>query len=129
MKNIDLWFSMCLSFNFLNSNELIMKTNETLTLQALKFKKQLLQDNQDLNGTSPLWMSDAIDKTRNICAFISEPMSEEIDRLCSALSLSKRRFVELALRDMAEQSNAVLERVGLTNITSTTMGEFPVDEA
>lgn len=105
-----------------------MKTNDILMLQALKFKKELLQDHQDLSATSPLWMSDAIDKTRNICAFISEPMSEEIDRLCSVLSISKRRFVELALRDMAEKSNEVIEGVGLTNVTSSTIGQTPTDE-
>ena len=106
-----------------------MKTNETLMLQALKFKKELLQDHSDLNENDPLWMSDDIGKTRNICAFISEPMSEEIDRLCSVFSMSKRRFVELALRDLAEKSNQTIEGLGLTNVTVSSMGQVPTDEA
>lgn len=106
-----------------------MKTNELLTLQALKFKKALLAGHTDLDDNAPAWMSDSAEKTRNICAFISVPMSEEIDRLCSVLSISKRRFVELALRDMAEKANGVIEGVGLTNVTSFTVGQVPVDEA
>ncbi len=106
-----------------------MKTNELLTLQALKFKQELMADHVDQDDSGPVWMSDAIEKTRNICAFISVPMSEEIDRLCSVLSMSKRRFVELALRDMAEKANGVIEGVGLTNVTVQTIGQIPVDEA
>jgi hypothetical protein len=106
-----------------------MKTNELLTLQALKFKQQLLAGASDLADTDPLWMSDSIEKPRNICAFISLPLSEEIERLCSVLSISKRRFVELALRDMAQKANEAIEAVGLTNVSVSTIGEFPVDEA
>lgn len=106
-----------------------MKTNEILTLQVLKFKKNLLNGQSDLPENAPAWMSESIDKPRNICAFISEPLHEEIDRLCSVLSMSKRRFVELALRDMAEKTNGVIEGVGLTNVTVQTIGQIPVNEA
>lgn len=43
--------------------------------------------------------------------------------------MSKRRFVELALRDLAQKANQAIEDVGLTNVTSFSVGEIPVDEA
>lgn len=106
-----------------------MKTNEILTLQALKFKKSLLNGASDLSDSDPVWLSDTNEKTRNICAFISMPLSDEIDRLCAVLSISKRRFVELSLRDMAEKANGVIEGVGLTNVSASSVGDIPVDEA
>lgn len=109
-----------------------MKTNEILTLQALKFKKDLLAGASDLPEGAPLWMVEAAvgaDTTRNICAFISIPLFEEVERLSSVLSMSKRRFVELALRDMSEKANQAIEDVGLTNVSVTSRGEVPVDEA
>ena len=109
-----------------------MKTHEILTLQALKFKQDLLNGNSDLPEGAPEWMANVdpgADNTRNICALISIPLFEEIERLSSVLSMSKRRFVELALRDLAEKANQAIEDVGLTNVTSFSVGEVPVDEA
>lgn len=109
-----------------------METKEILTLQALKFKQQLLGDQQDLPEGSPQWMLNVdpgADSTRNICALISVPLFEEIERLSNVLSMSKRRFVELALRDLAVSANEAIEAVGLINVTSSRIGEVPVDEA
>jgi len=109
-----------------------MNTKEILTLQALKFKKDLLNGAQDIPSDAPAWMRDVdpgTDDTRNICALISVPLFEEINHLCSVLSMSKRRFVELALRDLAEKAVQAIEDVGLTNVTSFSTGEVSVDEA
>ena len=109
-----------------------MNTKEILTLQALKFKKDLLDGRQDLPKDAPAWMADVdpgTDDTRNICALISVPLFEQINHLSTVLSMSKRRFVELALRDLAEKANQAIEDVGLTNVTSFSVGEVPVDEA
>ena len=108
-----------------------MKTYEILTLQALKFKQDLLNGASDLSEGAPVWLrkvDPGADDTRNICALISVPLFEEIDRLLSVLSMSKRRFVELALLDMAVKANEAIASVGLTNVTSSTIGEFPVDQ-
>jgi len=54
-----------------------MNTNEILTLQALKFKQELLNGQQDLSADAPEWMRDvdiSNDDTRNICALISVPL-------------------------------------------------------
>jgi hypothetical protein len=108
-----------------------MKTQEILTLQALKFKQNLLNDQSDLADGSPVWLQKVdpgADDTRNICALISVPLFEEIDRLLSVLSMSKRRFVELALLDLAVKANEAIAGVGLTNVTSTSIGSVPTDE-
>lgn len=109
-----------------------METTEILTLQALKFKQKLLNDHQDLSSDAPEWMLDVdpgTDDTRNICALISIPLFDEINRVSTVLSMSKRRFVELALRDLAEKANHAIENVGLKNVTAFSCGEVPVDEA
>lgn len=109
-----------------------METKEILTLQALKFKQQLLGGNQDLQEGAAAWMFNVdpgADQTRNICALISIPLFDEIERLSNVLSMSKRRFVELALRDLAVTANEAIEGVGLTNVTSSRIGDVPVDEA
>jgi hypothetical protein len=109
-----------------------MKTEEILKLQALKLKKKLLDGASDRAEGLPVWMLDAepsSDSVRNICALISAPLFEEIERLSGVLSMSKRRFVELALRDFAQKANQAIEGVGLTNVTHVSMGQVPVDEA
>lgn len=109
-----------------------MKTHEILTLQALKFKKKLLDGAPDLPEGAPSWLLDAepgSDNVRNICALISLPLFEEIERLSAVLSISKRRLVELALRDLAQKANQAIEGVGLTNVSGFVIGDFPVDEA
>ena len=108
-----------------------MNTLEILTLQALKFKQNLLDGQQDLPEGSPSWMRDVdpgTDETRNICAMVSVPLFEQVNSLCSVLSMSKRRFLELAMRVLAEKSVQAIEGVGLTGVTSTSVGEVPVDE-
>lgn len=88
-----------------------MKTDEVLILQALKFK-QLHTQGHDMPGDVLEQMMDALpevkEKLRNICAFISPVLFEEIEGLCGMLELSKRQFVEMALRDMVEKAKATI---------------------
>jgi hypothetical protein len=108
-----------------------MNTNEILTLQALKFKQELLRGEQDLPTDAPEWMRDVDpgnDDTRNICALISVPLFEQINTVCSVLSMSKRRFVELALRDLTEKAVQAIADVGLTNVTSMSVGDVSLDQ-
>ena len=109
-----------------------MNTDEILSFQALKFKQDLMQGEQDLPTNAPAWMRDVdpgADETRNICALISVPLFEQINTVCSVLSMSKRRFVELALRDLTEKAGQAIEDVGITNFASSSIGEVPVDQA
>jgi len=91
-----------------------MNSTETLRLQALKLKQLHTNGNdfsdalvdelikQNPTETPPL---------RNICAFISPVLFDEIEGLCSTLSISKRRFVEMALIDLMAKANSIVEEV------------------
>jgi len=91
-----------------------MKTNELLTLQALKLK-QLNTVGHTMSGALVDRMIDsspeAKEKLRNICAFITPKLFEDIENLCGILDLSKRQFVEMALRDLVEKAEATLSEL------------------
>lgn len=112
-----------------------MKTSELLQLQALKFKQQVLDQTPDFETAEdgPAWMRDSYDATgesRNICAMIPVPLFEEIQRLSGLLSISKRRMVEIALRDVAIGANKALDDVGFdaASMTCVSVGDVPMDE-
>lgn len=90
-----------------------MKTDEVLILQALKFK-QLHVDGSNISGELMDQMlenaPEVKEKLRNICAFISPELFDNVQNLCSMLELSKRQFVEMALCDMVEKANATIEK-------------------
>jgi hypothetical protein len=112
-----------------------MKTSELLQLQALKFKERVIQHNPDFDevGEMPAWMLDDYDtnsETRNICGMIPLALFDEIQRLGGLLSISKRRMVEMALRDIAISANKAFEDVGFdpSSMTYQSAGETPVDQ-
>ena len=88
-----------------------MKTDEVLILQALKFKQLHTQGTEisgDLIGNLIDKSPELKEKMRNICAFISPQLFEEIEGLCGMLELSKRQFVEMALNDMVGKAKATI---------------------
>lgn len=89
-----------------------MKSEEILMLQALKLKKLNTRgyDGMDLVQHLVDQNEEAKTKLRNICAFISPELFEEINSLTNLLDLSKREFVEMALQDLVAKSHAVLEQ-------------------
>ena len=89
-----------------------MKSEEILMLQALKLKKLNTRgyDGVDLVQHLVDQNEEAKTKLRNICAFISPELFEEINSLTNLLDLSKREFVEMALQDLVAKSHAVLEQ-------------------
>ena len=89
-----------------------MKSEEILMLQALKLKKLNTRgyDGIDLVQHLVDQNEEAKTKLRNICAFISPELFEEINSLTNLLDLSKREFVEMALQDLVAKSHAVLEQ-------------------
>lgn len=87
-----------------------MKSDDLLRLKALELKQ--LQ----YNGMSGDMLERVIEQNpgvqrKNVCAFVSEELFEQVDNLCTVLSLSKRQFVEAALVDMVAKSNAILAEV------------------
>lgn len=89
-----------------------MKSEEILMLQALKLKKLNTRgyDGVDLVQHLVDQNEEAKTKLRNICAFISPELFEEINSLTKLLDLSKREFVEMALQDLVAKCHAVLEQ-------------------
>ena len=96
-----------------------MKTDELLKMQALKFKNEVMERNPDFENDEsvPAWMRETYDATgevRNICGMIPLSLFEEINRVSGILSISKRRIVEMALRDFAISANKALAMAGTT---------------
>lgn len=110
-----------------------MKTSEVLQLQALKYKKEVLETHPGLmqEEGQPDWMYEGLgnDESRNICALIPLVLFDEIERVSGILSISKRRIVEIALRDFALNANKALDEVGFdaTSISYEAWGSIPKD--
>jgi hypothetical protein len=51
--------------------------------------------------------------TKNVCAWVSTKLSDDIDSLCDLLGLSKRRFVEAALIDAVRKAQQILDDEGV----------------
>jgi hypothetical protein len=110
-----------------------MKTSEFIQLQVLKRKREILQRVPDFDGVAPGWTVDTYELSghnRNICAMIPVPLFEEIDRLSGCLSISKRRIIELALRDFAVDANKAFDAAGFDSTTMVyeSAGEVPSEE-
>ena len=96
-----------------------MNLDETARLQALKLKELNTRghsladgaDLVDLFANDPDYAEAMKAQTKNICAHISVQLFNEVEGLCQMLSLSKRRFVELALIDAIEKTSKVVNEV------------------
>lgn len=91
-----------------------MRSDETIRLQALKLKEiysnSVFSDDL-LDSVIKQDPEAAGEKLRNICAFISPQLFEEVESLCSLLGLSKRKFVEMALQDTVEKTHSIVKEV------------------
>jgi hypothetical protein len=90
-----------------------MNTHQTLMLHALKAKQLNDQgfSGGDLVGNLIDGQEEVKAKMKNICAFISPELFNEVDVLTHLLELSKRQVVEMALVDFIEKANAVINEV------------------
>lgn len=89
-----------------------MNFEELVTLKALK-RKQLTTEGSDFSDqlVDDLLTKADGDTFRNVCAHLSIPLADELDALCSALDISKRRFIEGALIDAVKRANAIVSQV------------------
>lgn len=91
-----------------------MNSIETLRLQALKLK-ELHSNGSDFSDQFVEKLiaqnPDQDPPLRNICAFISPSLFSEVEGLCSTLSITKRRVVEMALIDIIAKANEVMKEV------------------
>jgi hypothetical protein len=92
-----------------------MKTSEKLTLQALKLKEL---NTQGVSGPGDFvgQMVDQDDqlkaKLKNLCAYVSPALFDEVTQICELLDLSKRQVVEMAVRDFLDKAWDVLNETG-----------------
>lgn len=50
---------------------------------------------------------------RNVCAMVPTPLFDELETICGDLDISKRKFVELALREAIAKAEQIVEEVGM----------------
>jgi sulfur relay (sulfurtransferase) DsrF/TusC family protein len=91
-----------------------MNFNETIQLQALRLK-------QSFHGSDPQITEHFIEEAarqnpealpmKNICAFVSQQLFDRVNGCCDQLSLSKRRFVEMALIEALDRAEAIVSEV------------------
>jgi hypothetical protein len=91
-----------------------MKTDEKIRLAALKLKQSFS------GGDMHEWaLKNAIEQNpeeaklhfRNICATIPTTLFDKVETHCSTLSISKREFVEMALVDLIQKTNEIVNDV------------------
>jgi len=91
-----------------------MTPSQTIQLQALKLKAVI--DGQHSNLIDAILEDpdnkDTVKKEfRNVCALVSMPMFNELERLCSTLDMSKREFITLALSEFIPKADAIIAEV------------------
>ena len=93
----------------------LMNTNQTLLLQALKVKQINTQGfsatSGDLIGQLIEGQDDVKVKMKNICAFISPELFNQVEDMGQLLDLSKRQIVEMALVDFLDKANSIIQEV------------------
>lgn len=89
-----------------------MNTTNTLTLKALLLKQSI----EGGGRISDHLLEKAIEanpdqkEVRNICGFISIDLFAKVEQTCSNLSLSKRQLIEMALIDIIEKAEEIMQR-------------------
>jgi hypothetical protein len=91
-----------------------MRTDELLRYKALHQKyvhhNEAMFDYID-NGALKVEQDPENPIFRNICANISGPLFEEVEKYCALLEISKRKFVELALIDLLDKAHEIVSEV------------------
>jgi hypothetical protein len=91
-----------------------MNSREKLLLQALKLKELTTQGvtgDGDLVGQ--LVEQDEVKaKMKNLCAYISPALFDEVNQVGELLNLSKRQIVEMAVIDFLAKAWEVVHEIG-----------------
>lgn len=102
-----------------------MNLDETLTFQVLKLKSLL-------TGRGPL-LEHLLDDTtavhtgvvvRQMCAKVAVQLHDEVDDVCTLLSMSKREFIESAVADACVRARSLLEIHKITELCQAAAGEI-----
>jgi hypothetical protein len=57
-------------------------------------------------------ISSDLPEVKNVCAKLSVKLSDDIDKVCDFLDISKRVFIEAALVDALSKANKIIEDEG-----------------
>lgn len=60
---------------------------------------------------------------KNVCAKVSQQLSDKIDEVCGLLGISKRRFLEAAFIEAVQKAEAIMEAEGLWEALSDGQAE------
>jgi len=85
-----------------------------IVYRALAFKFE--RENYDLSERI-LENAEMAVPLRNVCAKLTAELSDRIDQTVSVLGISKRLFIERALIEAMDQTDAMLEKVGATDFS------------
>ena len=58
---------------------------------------------------------------KNVCAKVSSELSDEIDKVCDLLNISKRRFLEAAFIEAVQKAHAIMESEGVFQAMNPTV--------
>lgn len=83
---------------------------DLLTQRILSFKLRNVRPIDDILDDPKL--AD-MPGTRNVCAKLSIPLSQEIDEVCSLLDVSKRRFIEAAIIHALREARRLMDELDM----------------
>lgn len=66
---------------------------------------------------------EAASVVKNVCAKLSVDLSDEIDKVCDFLSISKRKFIEAALLEAVAKAKAIIDSEGVHEYFAQRTGE------
>jgi hypothetical protein len=101
-----------------------MNSRDKLLLQALKLKElntQGFTGDGDLVG-QVIEQDEAKAKMKNLCAYISPVLFDEVNQVGELLNLSKRQIVEMAVIDFLAKAHDVIEEVGAMPVQQAKAG-------
>lgn len=60
---------------------------------------------------------------KNVCAKVAPELSDEIDKICHLLDISKRRFLEAAFIEAVQKAHAIMDAEGVFDAISAKSGD------
>lgn len=90
-----------------------MNFEELIQLQVLKLKAEnagrgpLLEAMLDQAGDIP--------QVRQMCAKVSHVLYDDLENVCALLDMSKREFIEGAVKDALARAHEVIDRSGIVD--------------
>lgn len=90
-----------------------MNFDEVIRLKALELKQLHTEGSSFGDAVIDGLLKDPANaaQLRNICAHISPELFSQVEEYCGLLSLSKRKFVEMALIEAIDRAKSIVDEV------------------